>query len=86
MDKCSNRSEELNKSNKSSKTIILNENRSSDDDKYSLQSIVCRICFDDNKDEPIITPCHCKVNTNIDFFTSLNRIEIIIIIMISLNI
>lgn len=33
---------------------------SGNEDKVSIVSIVCRICFDDNKDEPIITPCHCK--------------------------
>lgn len=37
------------------------------DDKTSVVSIVCRICFDDSKDESIITPCHCKVNI-IDFY------------------
>lgn len=31
-----------------------------EDDKCSIVSIVCRICFDDNKDESIITPCKCK--------------------------
>lgn len=30
------------------------------DDAISIVSIVCRICFDDNKEEPIITPCLCK--------------------------
>lgn len=30
-------------------------------DKVSIVSIVCRICFDDNKEESIIQPCLCKV-------------------------
>ncbi|KAK4875827.1 hypothetical protein RN001_012249 [Aquatica leii] len=31
-----------------------------DPDKSSIISIVCRICYDGDKDEPIITPCRCK--------------------------
>lgn len=38
-----------------------NSNNCSNDDKVSVVSIICRICFDDNKDEQIITPCLCKV-------------------------
>ncbi|KAF2896834.1 hypothetical protein ILUMI_09344 [Ignelater luminosus] len=29
-------------------------------DKSSIISIVCRICYDGDKDEPIITPCRCR--------------------------
>ncbi|KAF5301200.1 hypothetical protein FQR65_LT08935 [Abscondita terminalis] len=31
-----------------------------DADKSSIISIVCRICYDGDKDEAIITPCRCK--------------------------
>ncbi|KAF5300570.1 hypothetical protein FQA39_LY11116 [Lamprigera yunnana] len=31
-----------------------------DPDKSSIISIVCRICYDDDRDEPIVTPCWCK--------------------------
>lgn len=49
---------------------IIDSNFDVIDDKTSVVSIVCRICFDDSKDENIITPCHCKVNS-IDFYYSL---------------
>ncbi|KAI4461760.1 e3 ubiquitin-protein ligase march 2/3 family member [Holotrichia oblita] len=39
---------------------IIDSNFDVIDDKTSVVSIVCRICFDDSKDENIITPCHCK--------------------------
>lgn len=33
---------------------------SEDIDKSSIVSVVCRICYDGDKCEPIITPCKCK--------------------------
>lgn len=29
--------------------------------KASSISVVCRICYDNEKDEPLIAPCRCKV-------------------------
>uniref|UniRef100_A0A1Y1LE52 Uncharacterized protein n=1 Tax=Photinus pyralis TaxID=7054 RepID=A0A1Y1LE52_PHOPY len=31
-----------------------------DIDKCSIVSVICRICYDGDKTEPIITPCKCK--------------------------
>lgn len=30
--------------------------------KLSLVSVQCRICYDNDKDEALIAPCHCKVS------------------------
>ncbi|XP_044269524.1 E3 ubiquitin-protein ligase MARCHF3-like [Tribolium madens] len=30
------------------------------DPKLSLISVLCRICYDNDKDEALIAPCHCK--------------------------
>lgn len=40
---------------------ILSKSCQCSQEKLSIVSIVCRICYDSNKDEPIITPCRCKV-------------------------
>lgn len=39
---------------------VLNKSCQCSEEKLSIISIVCRICYDNNKDEPIITPCRCK--------------------------
>lgn len=42
----------------SSQTITYADQLSS-----SVISLVCRICYDTEKDEDLITPCNCKVIT-----------------------